>query len=406
MRDMWSNHKKWFSTILLLVLMTSVVIQADDWLAKGPEPEELYIVCPDFDNYEYGLALYHSVDFGSTLTLISDSLDLNRITADSTPGGIYYQDGSVPGKLYYSTNYGSDWDLKNNDVQVSLTSGRVPGEIWNSLRFSLDYGETFQYLSLSGLYGWGIDLSVGHQDGEVYALMYESQVTNGLLFRSIDYGDTFRLQSQLTTAPFMQLRRGAVSGELYIFDPSSRYLYYSSDYGASFAYKYSFHQFDPYDWFFDMVGGREPGDVFVSISRASSFDGPEMVYIYYSNDYGETFTEFNPINGEVGAVDKEEDTLIINGFELYQNHPNPFNVMTTIQYRIDNSIGNTVVDLSILNIGGRVIRKLMNGVKQPGLYQIVWDGKNKDGVDVASGNYLLQIRIQDKLITKKMLLIR
>jgi hypothetical protein len=73
--------------------------------------------------------------------------------------------------------------------------------------------------------------------------------------------------------------------------------------------------------------------------------------------------------------------------------PNPFNLNTKIQYRIDE---NSTIQIDIYNMLGQRIRALLDDVKQPGKYEIVWDGTNKFRIPVTSGIYLCVIKTNTK----------
>ena len=65
-----------------------------------------------------------------------------------------------------------------------------------------------------------------------------------------------------------------------------------------------------------------------------------------------------------------------------------------------------MVELNIYNLLGQKIRSLVNDVKTPGTYQILWDGRDEQGNNVATGMYLYQLRSENAFITKKMMLIK
>jgi len=49
---------------------------------------------------------------------------------------------------------------------------------------------------------------------------------------------------------------------------------------------------------------------------------------------------------------------------------------------------------------------LVDEVQKPGRYEVVWNGKDDKGMDVASGVYFYRIQSVDFVDCKKMLLIR
>ncbi len=77
-------------------------------------------------------------------------------------------------------------------------------------------------------------------------------------------------------------------------------------------------------------------------------------------------------------------------FTLHPNYPNPFNPTTEIRYELPE---NSQVNLSIFNLKGQEVRTLIEETQSPGFYNILWDGKDKFGRDVASGIYIYRIKV-------------
>lgn len=109
------------------------------------------------------------------------------------------------------------------------------------------------------------------------------------------------------------------------------------------------------------------------------------------------------IVGSSGSSSAQNINIVPTNTKLQQNYPNPFNPTTTIEYEIQNA-GN--VEIKIFNELGQVIRTLINDEKVVGEYTAVWDGKNDGGTQVASGLYFYQLRVNDFVSTKKMILIK
>lgn len=70
-------------------------------------------------------------------------------------------------------------------------------------------------------------------------------------------------------------------------------------------------------------------------------------------------------------------------FTLKQNYPNPFNPSTSINYSIPET-GN--VTLSIYNVTGQEVVRLVNGVENAGSHNIVWNASN-----LSSGIYFYRL---------------
>jgi hypothetical protein len=90
-------------------------------------------------------------------------------------------------------------------------------------------------------------------------------------------------------------------------------------------------------------------------------------------------------------------------FSLSQNHPNPFNPETIIEYQLPISCH---VAITIYNTLGQEIRTLIHGEQQAGYHQLVWDGRDNSGKQVGSGIYLYQMRAGEFGALKKMVLIQ
>jgi flagellar hook assembly protein FlgD len=52
------------------------------------------------------------------------------------------------------------------------------------------------------------------------------------------------------------------------------------------------------------------------------------------------------------------------------------------------------------------VRSLLDAWKEPGIYQVRWDGRDDDGRQVASGVYFYSLVTADERVTRKMVLVR
>jgi flagellar hook assembly protein FlgD len=64
------------------------------------------------------------------------------------------------------------------------------------------------------------------------------------------------------------------------------------------------------------------------------------------------------------------------------------------------------VTISVYNILGQKVRTLVNEVKSSGAHAAIWNGDDDSGTPVSSGIYLYRIETDDRIIAKKMLLLR
>jgi hypothetical protein len=94
---------------------------------------------------------------------------------------------------------------------------------------------------------------------------------------------------------------------------------------------------------------------------------------------------------------------VVTSYELSQNYPNPFNPSTKISFALPEA---TEVSLKIYDVAGQLVQTLVNGVIEAGRHQVVWDGTNQNGMQVASGVYFYQLRAGEFKQVRKMSLLR
>jgi hypothetical protein len=100
----------------------------------------------------------------------------------------------------------------------------------------------------------------------------------------------------------------------------------------------------------------------------------------------------------------EDIQVVPVAFELSQNFPNPFNPATTIRYGLPKE---DIVTLKIYDMLGQEVAELVNREKKAsGFHQEIWDGRDKNGAQVASGVYVYQLRAGTVSLIKKMILLK
>ncbi|MCO6472973.1 MAG: T9SS type A sorting domain-containing protein, partial [Melioribacteraceae bacterium] len=80
------------------------------------------------------------------------------------------------------------------------------------------------------------------------------------------------------------------------------------------------------------------------------------------------------------------------------NYPNPFNLTTTIEYSVTVE---TFIRLEVFNLLGKQVLTLVDKNHQPGTYEVKFDGTN-----LPSGLYIYKLTANEKIVTKKMMLLR
>jgi len=110
------------------------------------------------------------------------------------------------------------------------------------------------------------------------------------------------------------------------------------------------------------------------------------------------------VHGEAVSI-KDEDLPLVTG--LNSNYPNPFNSNTVLHFSLAEE---SELDISIYDIAGRMVKKLITGNLPSGSRQIKWNGQNAAGEDVASGVYFCRMRVLNendgKSFVKELTLLR
>ncbi len=165
--------------------------------------------------------------------------------------------------------------------------------------------------------------------------------------------------------------------------------------------------------------GQEEGE-FVRLFRGESVDGPfgnltrdfqpsvDNIYEYVDDDVkpGKTYhyvlDSILP-DGERQELYRGQATVPTRDIALEQNVPNPFNPTTTIRYFLPAE-GN--VALTIHDISGRVVTTLVNLRQSAGSHNVLWNGRNSRGESVATGIYLYRLKADNRVLTRKMILLK
>jgi len=85
------------------------------------------------------------------------------------------------------------------------------------------------------------------------------------------------------------------------------------------------------------------------------------------------------------------------------NTPNPFNAQTAIRYELPS---DSRARLTIYDVQGAVVRRLIDRALPAGIHLDVWDGRDQRGVEVASGTYYYRLTARGIDQKRRMVLVR
>jgi hypothetical protein len=150
----------------------------------------------------------------------------------------------------------------------------------------------------------------------------------------------------------------------------------------------------------------------VSVFYCDDTAEPNRDYYYLVVAVDSSWLVSAPSNEAAVTSLSADDVAVLERAELpiiEQNYPNPFNAVTAIVYNLPNLGAQPApVELTIYNILGQVVRRLVNDRQFPGKHIAYWDGSDDGGQPVASGVYLYQLRASgiDFIENRKMIALK
>ncbi len=189
-----------------------------------------------------------------------------------------------------------------------------------------------------------------------------------------------------------------MSDETLAWNPSTGNLWVSNDARGTGPYtELTWYEMDPATY--DLVDSLtmplpDPSGTADMYPRGAAFsnDGNVLYVGLFGIKYNRLY-KFDRVTGvmqEFGAVVKD--------YNLSQNYPNPFNPTTTISFDV---VKTGHVTLKVYDMIGREVATLVNQEMQNGSYRINFNASN-----LASGNYIYQLNVNGKTISKKMTLLK
>lgn len=139
------------------------------------------------------------------------------------------------------------------------------------------------------------------------------------------------------------------------------------------------------------ISAYDNQDVFVAI-RCVSNDA----FIFYVDDFSA-----HSDGGTTVANDDPAAPALVT--ELHGNYPNPFNPQTTIRFSTADKVP---VKIEVYNLKGQLVRTLMNESKSAGNHSVIFDGKDSNGIRVASGVYFYKMHAGSFSATRKMIMMK
>jgi hypothetical protein len=104
------------------------------------------------------------------------------------------------------------------------------------------------------------------------------------------------------------------------------------------------------------------------------------------------------------SLRKDNNSILEINNIVTTNYPNPFNPETTIEF---NNPLQGQVNINIYNLKGQLVKNLLQDNLNQGVHKVVWQGRDSNDRQVASGVYFYKIQSENnKSVTKKIILMK
>jgi len=90
-------------------------------------------------------------------------------------------------------------------------------------------------------------------------------------------------------------------------------------------------------------------------------------------------------------------------FALESLYPNPFNPTVVVPFTVP---AISEIRLTVHDILGREVIKLIDGKSEVGRHKVVWNGTDSNGIPVSSGVSLINMKASDYSTTRKAVLMK
>lgn len=133
------------------------------------------------------------------------------------------------------------------------------------------------------------------------------------------------------------------------------------------------------------IGGHQKFTI--TFTPASSGPKAGSIVFYHNATSHQDTVSVSGVGKISGGVGNTEANLP-KVYQLHNNYPNPFNPSTTISYDLPRQ---SKVVLKVYSLLGQEIATIVDGVQEPGYYNVKWNGQHNSGKQIASGVYLYRL---------------
>ena len=134
---------------------------------------------------------------------------------------------------------------------------------------------------------------------------------------------------------------------------------------------------------------------------------PNLVNLYLANENGESRGDGpSLLTNTTGVDDNDRDAPVPVTHIIAQNYPNPFNTSTIIGFSVPHDMTNSLTELTIYNIQGQVVKRLLKETLSSGNYLTRWNGTDDLDQSLSSGIYFYEVKVESQRCIGKMSLLK
>jgi subtilisin family serine protease len=158
-----------------------------------------------------------------------------------------------------------------------------------------------------------------------------------------------------------------------------------------------------YDPIAGTVGPNETAQIGVTFDAAELPLGDHLAELTFNSNDADEPQIVMPVTLTVTDDTTPVDDVTPLAFRFDHAAPNPFNPSTTLRFSLPTT-GHA--ELKIFNVQGRLVRTLVDEVRNAGQNEVRWDGRDHTGRQMASGTYYARLIAAGQSSVKALVLVK